>query len=197
MGSLPRTPLQDDEHVEPRCRWREYCRPIIQRAISLVDTARTSAWRQDPQRQQLLLPDIFNLRLQLLTYPSLYPSSQQEECLDSLADDVLTIIEQLPTSRRPYHAQWSLLMTALKQCAQRHWMPLALRLGKLQDRDVSSEELTLAELLCVDAADELLTALGKKTSGKRLQAAKAMMKGWMESCDEEVRRKGVNLIASL
>jgi hypothetical protein len=190
-------PLQDDEHVEPRCRWREYCRPIIQRAISLVDTARTSAWRQDPQRQQLLLPDIFNLRLQLLTYPSLYPSSQQEECLDSLADDVLTIIEQLPTSRRPYHAQWSLLMTALKQCAQRHWMPLALRLGKLQDRDVSSEELTLAELLCVDAADELLTALGKKTSGKRLQAAKAMMKGWMESCDEEVRRKGVNLIASL
>jgi len=183
-------PLQDDEHLEARLRWRQHCRPIIQHAISLVSALRNPAWQKNLQRQQIVLPDIFALRLHLLTYPSLYPPSQHEECLDALASEVRAIINDLASSARPYHTQWKLLISAIKQTAQRHWMLLAIRLGKIVRED-EAKELTLAELLCIDAADELLTALNDKVKGKGLQAAEEMMNEWKRSGDEEVRRKVV------
>jgi hypothetical protein len=189
-------PLQDDEHLEPRLRWRQHCRPIIQHAISLVSALRTPAWQKNPQREQIALPDIFAQRLRLLTYPSLYPLSQHEGCLDALASEVRTIIDELASSARPYHNQWELLISAIKQIAQRHWMPLALRLGKVERED-EAKELTLAGLLCIDAADELLTALNEKVKGKGLQAAEEMVNKWKGSGDEEVRRKGVRIAGLL
>ena len=183
-------PLQDDERLEPRLRWRQHCRPIVQHAVSLAAALRTPTWQKNSQREHTVLPDVFALRLRLLTYPSLYPPSKHEECLSALASEVREIINELASSARPYHTQWGLLMTAIKQTAQRHWMPLALRLGKHEGED-EVRELTLAELLCIDAADELLMALNEKVKGKGLQAAEDMVNKWKRSEDEEVRRKGV------
>lgn len=187
-----RPPLQDDDQLEPRLRWRQHCRPIIQHAISLVAALRTPAWQVNPQREQTVLPDVFALRLRVLTYPSLYPSSQQEECLDALASEIREIIDELASSGRPYHNQWQILMSAIKQTKQGHWMPLALRLGKLGGEN-SAKEFTIAELLSIDAAEELLTALNEKAKGKGLQAAEEMVGIWRASGDEEVRRKGIKL----
>ena len=191
-------PLQDDEHLEPRLRWRQHCRPIIQHAISLVAALRTPAWQKDSQRQWTVLPDILALRLRLLTYPSLYPASQQDECLDTLASEVREIIEQFACSARPYHAQWKLLMSAVKQCARRHWVALALRIGKLDD---TANELNMVESLCVDAAEELLVASGEKGKGKGMgghgEGLEEMVEIWRRSGDEEVRRKGVRLAGAM
>ena len=182
-------PLQDDEDLEPRLRWRQHCGPIIQHGISLVAALRTPTWQKNPQREQTVLPDTFTLRLRLLTYPSLYLILERGECLDNLASEVRVIIEELATSNKPYHTQWKLLISAVKQTAQRHWTPLALRLGKLKD---PAKELTMAELLCIDAADELLTAYNDKVKGKGLMSETVkMVQKWRESGDEEVRRKGV------
>jgi hypothetical protein len=183
-------PLQDDEQLEPRLRWRQHCRPIIQFAISLVAALRTPTWQKDPQREPIVVPDTFALRLRLLTYPSLYLVFEHGECLDNLASEVREIIEELATSKKPYHTQWKLLMSAIKQTAQRHWKPLALRLGMLKN---PAMELSLAELLCVDAADELLTAFSEKVKGKGVLTSEVqkMVQKWRESGDEEVRRKGV------
>jgi hypothetical protein len=180
-------PLQDDEHLEPRLRWRQYCRPIIQHAISLVAALRTPAWQQHSERESTVLPDTFTLRLRLLAYPNLYPSTEQEKCLDEIARDAREMIEGFAFDGRPYHNQWKLLMSAIKQCAQRHWVGLALRLGRLDD---PSMVLDMSDLLLIDAAEELLTAFNEKTKGKGLQAAEGMVRKWAESGDEEVRRKG-------
>jgi hypothetical protein len=180
-------PLQDDEHLEPRLRWRQYCRPIIQHAISLVAALRTPAWQQHSERESTVLPDTFTLRLRLLAYPNLYPSTEQEKCLDEIARDAREMIEDFAFDGRPYHNQWKLLMSAIKQCAQRHWVGLALRLGRLND---PSMVLDMSDLLLIDAAEELLTAFNEKTKGKGLQAAEGMVRKWAESGDEEVRRKG-------
>lgn len=188
-------PRQNDEQLDSRLCWREHCRPILQYAISLVHMARTETWQQDPQREQSILPDTFGLRLQLLNYPSLNPRSPETECLNSLADGIRSVVEQLAASRKPYHANWAVLMSAVQQCPQTQWMPLALRLGSLDKREMSAGPYTLSELLCIDAADELLTALNKKTSGKGWKAAEAMAKTWAESFDEDVRRKGVKFAA--
>lgn len=127
--------------------------------------------------------------MRLLTYPSLYPSSQHEKCLDALAGEVREIVEELATSNRPYHTQWKLLISAIKQTAQRHWDSLALHLGMLED---PAKELSLAELLCIDAADELLTAFNEtKDKGVLSEEVREMVSGWRESKDEEIRRKGV------
>ena len=75
-------------------------------------------------------------------------------------------------------------------------MPLALRLGKVERED-EAKEFTLAGLLCIDAADELLTALNEKVNGKGLQAAEEMLNKWRGSGDEEVRRKGVRIAGLL
>jgi hypothetical protein len=181
-------PLQDDEHLEPRLRWRQHCRPIIQHAISLVKTLRSPTWEADSQRECSVLPDTFPLRLRLLVYPNLYPSTEQERCLDMIASDAREIIDGFAFDGRPYHNQWKLLMSALKQCAQRHWVGLALRLGRLDD---PSMMLNMSDLLLIDAAEELLTAFDEKTKGKGLQAAEGMVRKWRESGEEEVRRKGV------
>jgi hypothetical protein len=180
----PPLPLQDDEHLEARLGWRQHCRPIIQHAISLVKTLRSRIWETSPQREWTVLPDTFALRLRLLAYPSLYPSSQQEKCLDEIASDVREIIDGFAFDGRPYHNQWRLLMSAMKQCAPRHWMGLALR---LDDQAIGHD---MAEMLLMDAAEELLTAFNEKTKGKGLQAAQEMVRKWTESRDEEIRRKG-------
>ncbi|KAM0706072.1 hypothetical protein Q7P35_006620 [Cladosporium inversicolor] len=191
-------PLQDDEHIEPRIRWRQHCRPIIQHAISLVADLRTPTWQKDPQRKQIVLPDTFALRLRLLTYPNLYPASQQDECIETLVSEVRTIIEELASSNRPYHTQWKLLITAMKQCAQRHWRPLALHLGKLDD---AAKELSMAELLCVDAAEELLTAPGEKAKGKAAgghgEEVEGMVRAWKESGDEEYGVDGAGILCGV
>jgi hypothetical protein len=181
-------PTQDDEHLDSRLRWRQHCRPILQHAISLVDTLRSPTWEADSQRECSVLPDTFPLRLRLLVYPNLYPSTEQERCLDMIASDAREIIDGFAFDGRPYHNQWKLLMSASKQCAQRHWVGLALRLGRLDD---PSMMLNMSDLLLIDAAEELLTAFDEKTKGKGLQAAEGMVRKWRESGEEEVRRKGV------
>jgi hypothetical protein len=105
-----------------------------------------------------------------------------------IASDAREIIDGFAFDGRPYHNQWKLLMSALKQCAQRHWVGLALRLGRLDD---PSMMLNMSDLLLIDAAEELLTAFDEKTKGKGLQAAEGMVRKWRESGEEEVRRKGV------
>jgi hypothetical protein len=183
-------PLDDDEQLEPRLRWRQYCRPIIQHAISLVSALRTPAWQKNSQRECTVLPDTFALRLRLLAYPSLYPSPEQEKCLDEIASEARQIIDGFAFDGRPYHNQWRLLMSALKQCAQRHWVGLALRLGRLDDPAV---RLNMSDLLLIDAAEELLTAFSEKGKGKGLQAAEGMVRAWRESGEEEVRTKGIRV----
>jgi hypothetical protein len=177
--------LQDDEQLESRLRWRQHCRPILQHAKSLVDTLRSQIWETSPQREWTVLPETFGLRLRLLAYPSLYPSTEQEKCLDEIASDVREMIDGFAFDGRPYHNQWKLLMSAMKQCAPRHWVGLALRL------DDQATGHNMAEMLLIDAAEELLTAFNENTKGKGLQAAEGMVRRWAESGEEEIRRKGI------
>jgi hypothetical protein len=134
--------------------------------------------------------------LRLITYPNLYPTTQHESCLDSLASEVRALIEEMASSNRPYHNQWKLLTSALKQPAQKHWIVLALRLGRLDD---PTRDLSLAELLCVDAAYELLMSFSEKSKGKGLglQGVEEVVGMWKGCGEEEVRRMGGRVAALL
>ena len=207
-------PLQNDERfviepLESRLRWRTYCSPILQYVISLIGTSRTPAWQQNPSRKQTILPETFPLRLSLLPYPTLYPASEQETSLAAFAEEIRALIEELASSRRPYHKQWKLLVDTVKQCKREEWVEVALRVGGVVDGhdnddhqdndDYQVKELSLAELLCVDAAEELLMAVKREAMGKGLQLlgvevrelVEGMVEGWRGSGDEEVRRKGL------
>jgi len=174
---------------ETRQRWRLYCQPLVQHAVFIVETLRTrDDWQRNPQRRPTALPDVFQLQLWLLPYPSLYPVSERGARLSDFAGEVKDIIRRLALRRKPYHARWLLLRQAVRKCVKQDFPALALYIGRLEGRgDTDDVEPGLAECLCVELACELLTGSGDLL-GTDLVAAEDMVRTWMGCFDEDVRR---------
>lgn len=192
-------PVQSPSDSQLTTNWRERCRPVLQHVLRLVERSRTGMWQLDKNRHPSVLPDTFESELWLLTYPNLYPPAQHTGCLNAFCSEIRKIVEQLASSSRPYHARYTTLLTAILHCNQEDWMALALYLGDLElfGSKVGGAPLTRAELLCIDAAAHVLDEIRKQTRERDLKPAKTMLEIWKGCADEEVRRKGRELIARL
>jgi hypothetical protein len=170
---------------EARRRWQKHCQPLVQHAVSVVETLRTQDWQQDPQRSPAVLPDTFQLQLWLLPYPSLYPSSEREQRLAAFAGEVKDVVQRLASRDKPYHLRWPLLQEALQKCSKQGFVRLALLLGALDSGN--DKEPTLAECLCVELADRLLMKTEDLTEAD-IAAVKGELLTWKTCLDEDVRR---------
>ena len=184
---------EEGKSLETRQRWREHCQPLVQHAVSIVEDLRTQDWQRNPQRKPTVLPDVFQLQLWLLPYPSFYHSSEREARLFEFAGEVKDVIQRLELSRKPYHTRWPLLQQAVRKCSKRDFMTLALRFGATEDRDGDAEP-NLAECLCVELADGLLTEAEDLLEADII-AAKAMLYTWKASFDEDIRRRADKTLA--
>jgi hypothetical protein len=109
-------PPVEGKSFEVRQRWQAHYRPLVQHAVSLVESLRTEDWQRNPRREPSVLPDVFQLQLWLLPYPSLYPSFEREQYVSAFASEVRDVVERLASSGKPYHARWPLLQQALQKC---------------------------------------------------------------------------------
>jgi hypothetical protein len=168
-------------------RWQIHCRPLVQHAVSLVESLRTEDWQRNPHREPSVLPDVFQLQLWLLPYPNLYPSSERDQHVADFASEVRDVVQRLAANGKPYHTRWPLLQQALQKCPKQDYITLALQLGSLGgDGDTDP---TLAECLCVELADGLLKGTEELSVGE-IEAARGMLGTWRTCFDEDVRCRG-------
>jgi len=179
-------------------RWQTHCKPLLHYMVSRVETTRTPAWQRNPLRRPARLPDTFQLRLWLLTYPPARPHQsepQDEARREEFATELRGVVGELVASGRPYHARFKLVVEAAKLCYEQEWVALASRLGMLE-REQEGRELGMEELLLVEFADELLKGMRDEEKEKYagLKEVKEMLAGcWGRCVDEEVRDRGLAL----
>jgi hypothetical protein len=181
-------PPLEFQSSEERQRWRKYCQPLVQHAVSIVENLRTQDWQRNPQRKPSVLPDTFQLQLWLLPYPFLYPSSEREQRISEFAGGVRGVVRRLVSSGKPYHLRWRLLQEAVRKCPEEDYMALALHLGAFDDGGDGDVAPSLAECLWVELADGLL----KETEDlleEEIAAVKDMLRTWEICSDEDVRRR--------
>jgi hypothetical protein len=181
-------------------RWQTYCKPLIHYMISCVETKRTPAWQRTPLRRPGRLPDTFQLRLWLLSYPPARPHQSEpgdEDRRQQFATELRDTVKELATSGRPYHVHFAQVIEAAKLCYVQEWVALASRLGMLE-REQEGRECTLEELLLVEFADELLKGVREPEKCPGLREVKDMLANcWGRCVDEEVRDRGLALKRSL
>lgn len=189
-------PLRMKESVQ--LAWYNYCRPLVEYMVERIEAIRTPSWQQNPQRQPTRLPDPFNLRLWLLTYPSRpwRADAEQELRRDKFAAELHELIGQLVGSGRPYHTHFELVVAAAKKCYEKDWAFIAWRLGALQEEQ-TGRDLTLAELLRVELADRLLQGAKQPVSEEVMRGVTDMLGVWRGCLDEDVRDRGIVTIALL
>lgn len=185
------TPVRMED--KRRLRWHQYCRPLVQYMIERVESQRTPQWQQDPNRKPARLPDMFPMRLWLLTYPSIPrpDGSKDDEQREDFARELREAIAGLAASGRPYHAPFKLVAEAAKGCYEEDWAFIAWRLGALDDEQVH-RQMTVEELLRIELADSLLQGAKKPLkSQKELLGVEIMLRQWRNSFDEDVRDRGI------
>lgn len=175
-----------------RQNWQRYCRPVVQYTIKKIESMRTPEWQRDPRRRPSRLPDIFPLRLWLLTYPSMpwEDDLKNDNPRQTFANELQALLIELVESRRSYHARFEQVVKAAKQCYEQDWAFLAWQLGKLEEEQ-TQRELTTVELLRIELADTLLQQARGPVKEKELLGMQAMLGRWRACLDEEVRDRGI------
>ncbi|KAM0720015.1 hypothetical protein Q7P37_004150 [Cladosporium fusiforme] len=181
-----------------RQNWQRYCRPTVQYTLERIESMRTPEWQQDPHRQPSRLPDTFQLRLWLLTYPSLPWEGDlaRGDPRQAFVEELTDLMGELAESHRPYHARFEQVVRAVKQCYPQEWTFLAWQLGKLEDEQLR-RQLTTAELLQVELSDSLLRGARGPAQSEEMSGVKAMLAQWRGCLDEDVRDRGISTTAHL
>ena len=187
MLNPPLTQFQSDED---RGAWLENGKPILLRIIEKIDSSRTPEWQRDRHRQPAVLPDTFRLRLWLLDYPQLWPSSP-DACV-TFAQQILSVLRSVIDSGLWRHARLEDIRSALSRCWSGDGVSVACWLGKVDLGDSKKEQ---ENLLRVELADGLLpkaqSSLDKDDESGLL--IKTMLESWRRCEVEDVRMRGIRL----
>lgn len=155
---------------------------------------RTERWQRDPQRCPNALPDTFQLQLWFLPYPNLCSSSEEMQSLTAFANEMRVMLERLTSGGKRYHVRWPLVKRSARKCPKATWTALAIRLGLLEGSD--QRDPMLAQCLCVDLADELLSGVDDLLESE-VPDVKLMLQTWQQCYEEDVRSKGSQRLAGI
>ena len=138
----------------PDCRSR--AEVILQGVVDRVDALRTPEWLADPQRQPVVLPDTFNIRLKMveLLQPPRYMTAQDAlapEQVDYVSLRIVSLIDDLATGTVPYHDDFIKLKKTLGARFYRS-DKLAFRLGSPESVVKGCAVPSIVDLLRVDVA---------------------------------------------
>ncbi|XPS68898.1 hypothetical protein M3J07_001169 [Ascochyta lentis] len=177
--------------------WNEYGRTTIEAMFAHVNSIRTRDWEADPSRKPAVLPDTFDWKLSLLSYPltDLYKDNDQarEQACKKFADELSIILDDISSSM--YHTKFAQIQGRVcngrnlsNKEFKNNLLLSALYLGDISKTRLSW--LTTPDLLRVDlAADMVLETKGMDNGGLGSKLT-GMLDSWLESENEEVRRTG-------
>jgi hypothetical protein len=175
--------------------WLANGRRVLERIIERIDTLRTTAWQQDPQRQPAILPPTFNLRLWLLSYPCC-PSntaSISDKC-KVFAEELSAMVDKLVVRGMTYHEDLQHLLNAASKCPQEYQASVACHLGSLP---AAPSPIDTAVLLRVELAERLFHSAKPPRNEEIHEASKDVLSSWRESQCEEIRMRGLQITKQL
>ncbi|KAJ4338171.1 hypothetical protein N0V87_004148 [Didymella glomerata] len=169
-------------------------RSTIEHLVAHVNSLRTRAWEQNPDRTPAVLPDTFMWRLNLLTYPDHTRSDSdeaREKSSKDLAQQLTTLIDEISGS--VYHAKLQQIKEHFKD--EEGVVLTAIHLGNISKTRLSW--LTMPELLKVDLAAEMLLRSKGRDIGPLGNRVRELLGTWTASENEDVRRTGYRLRGEL
>ncbi|ORY12997.1 hypothetical protein BCR34DRAFT_481788 [Clohesyomyces aquaticus] len=181
----------------PLALWMTQSRPVVEAMVTHIEGMRTKEWQRNPNRVPAVLPDTYSTRLWLLNYPSLpspEPVEQEEKC-KNFAEQVSRTVDRVTGGI--YHRKFALLKDALRRIYGEDRTLVALHLGDISKTRLSW--LTVSDQLRIELAERLLekgllvSCPGWKDSRHKDRVVK-MIKLWQLSENEEVRRKGYDIL---
>ncbi|KAF2469510.1 uncharacterized protein BDR25DRAFT_335021 [Lindgomyces ingoldianus] len=179
---------------EDRKTWVENTKPVVEAIIAYINTLRTKEWLSDPNRKPPVLPDTYVMRLWLLKYPGLPlppgESVTQEERCKVFAEEVAKLVDRI--SGRLYHNKLGFVKEALKRVMGNDVPRVAICLGDISNTRLSW--LTLHDQLRIELAEELLNNSSRPDDAGLVEQVEKMVKTWQVSDNEDIRRKGYDLM---
>ena len=182
-------PLTQSQSDEDRSAWLQNGKPILLRILEKIDSLRTPEWQRDRHRQPAVLPDTFRLRLWLLDYPQLYPSS---DACATFAQQIVSVLREVIDSGLSRHARLDDIRSALSRCWPGDSVRVACWLGSVDLEDSTKEQ---ENLLRVELADGMLwesQSSPDKDDEVRL-LIKVMLDAWRDCETEDIRMRGIRL----
>ncbi|KAF3925183.1 hypothetical protein ABW20_dc0102657 [Dactylellina cionopaga] len=164
--------------------WHKIRRPIVETMVNRVDAIRTPEWEQDPNRQPKFLPDVFPLRLLLLKYPTVGNENREADCKD-FAEGLIELINQ--TDGCFYDRKLSQLKDAMGWIDRDDRVFVASHLGKITETRPPS--LTMQDQLRLQLS-AFSMHLFKSQNKNAIEAVETLLKSWITSENEEIRRLG-------
>ncbi|KAF2003987.1 hypothetical protein P154DRAFT_64050 [Amniculicola lignicola CBS 123094] len=178
--------------------WIERCRPVMEAIVLYIERMRSMDWERNHKRRPTVLPDLWEQRLWLLSYPSRWTSGEEEEeggreerC-KRFAGQVDKLIDRITGTA--YHGKYAKIKETLQFLKGKDRLLVSLYLGDVGKGGLSW--VTVRDLLRVELAVHLLDGvkIGQEMEDEGLRARLEVLKrGWRESENEEVRRMGWGL----
>ncbi|UPX10497.1 uncharacterized protein EKO05_0001155 [Ascochyta rabiei] len=177
--------------------WNQYGRTTVEAMLAYINGICTRDWQADPNRKPAILPDTFDWKLSLLSYPltHLYKTNSEarEQACKQFSDELSAILDGISNSM--YHAKFAQIQDRI--CSGRNLnnkdfkdnlMLSALYLGDISKTSLSW--LTTPDLLRVNLAADMVVEVKGMDNGALEPRLKAMLDSWVSSENEEVRRTG-------
>jgi hypothetical protein len=166
--------------------WDTAAKPILQKAISLVDGLRTEKWQQSNIRSPKTLPATMTWETWLLPYPEL--DAGQDEIRD-FTFAYRDFLSKILADTQPYHNHLTIIEFPLEKLIGIHCAEVACLLGKLHD------DMTRVDYLCVEFAQRLFVRAEVPNHQGVTEEARQTMEQWRESEVEWIRALGRKMVA--
>ncbi|KAJ2979908.1 hypothetical protein NQ176_g2962 [Zarea fungicola] len=180
-----------DDKMEPD--WRGRCMPILEDIIRMVED------KAKDQTSEVLLPNVFRLRLALLQVP-LWQSERPipEAVITLFAEELAELIDELVARRRPYHQDFEFLKEEINR-SKKHFPEntrVGLVLARLREDWRQRDPSLAAYLRCELAATYLLSSSVREEKEEREEKGVKedtvqLLQEWMASPVGDIRVIGV------
>ncbi|KAL9617112.1 MAG: hypothetical protein Q9160_008055 [Pyrenula sp. 1 TL-2023] len=192
----PPFPFTSSESLSIGGAWQQNAQPVLETAISEVESFRSSlTWQNDQQRSPAFLPRTFHLELWLLHYAALRSGKTSSALYEEYAKLVAAQLNQLVARGLAGHLNDldDISATAMRLQGRDQRVHVGCRLGNIRLGNVSP-----AEHLGIQIAVKLLAGVTKENIGREERSKmQDMCRKWKESNDEGVRLKGWSIESRL
>ncbi|KAF2724094.1 hypothetical protein K431DRAFT_165331 [Polychaeton citri CBS 116435] len=182
---------------ERREIWEKNHRPVVKKLLEWIDRdIRTPQWKADIARHPNVLPDTFEMRLYLLSYPGA-PIWEPEnvERRETFSAELVSLLHEI-SQTLPYHHKFSQIKEVAFGIHEQSYINLAIALGSLNGKETLQEQTMRAEL-AMELLEDPKVDKQVRPSDDVAQAAVGMMRKLQNHPDEDIRRMASNAVNSL
>ncbi|RYP13750.1 hypothetical protein DL767_010595 [Monosporascus sp. MG133] len=177
--------------LDSKFTWLANCLPLLEEFIIRIDSLRTDEWQRNPDRKPAELPETLPIKTRILVQkhkpdPTEEPS---DAALDAFAADVAKLVDEFIDTDVLYHEPWPGLKSSIMGTFEsRHYVRAALALAA--PVPVDRMGLSLAKILRLELADDMLRRASGRQDSKIVKQARTLLRGWVRSPIERLRSRG-------